>query len=139
MNNFFEHQDRARRNTTVLIWLMALAVLVMSGGIYALIVATEMWAPRGQSMYGQQPIAALQPSLLFACIAGTALFVGLASFSRSMSLRGGGAQIAEMLGGRLISGNARDSLEKRLLNVVEEMSIAAGVPVPQVFVLENEA
>jgi Zn-dependent protease with chaperone function len=139
MTNFFEHQDRARRNTRVLVWLMALAVLVMSLSIYALAMVLELWSASRGLDQNSLPPQLFQPRMLFMCLGGTAAVVAVASFSRTLSLRGGGAQIAEMLGGRLVSGNPRDSLEKRLLNVVEEMSIAAGVPVPQVFVLDDEA
>lgn len=136
MTNFFEHQDRARRNTNVLLGLMVVAVVLMSLSIYGLVTLVEFWGVR-KGVTGLTPKLFDAP-VFFGCLVGTAVVVLLASTSRVLSLRGGGAQVAESLGGRLISGNPRDTLEKRLLNVVEEMSIAAGVPVPQVFVLENE-
>jgi Zn-dependent protease with chaperone function len=53
-------------------------------------------------------------------------------------LAGGGTVIAEQLGGRRVYPNVTDQVEKRLLNVVEEMAIASGVPVPPVFLLNEE-
>ncbi len=138
MTSFFEHQDRARRNTRLLVWLMVLAVLAIAAAIYGLAVFLELWGSARMHNPAFQP-QLLQPQLLLACLLGTAALVLLASGSRVLSLRGGGASIAEMLGGRLVSGNPQDLLEKRLLNVVEEMAIASGVPVPQVFVLDSEA
>src|SRR2546427_48572 len=126
MASFFEHQDRARRNTRVLVVLMVLGVLAMGLGIYLLVTFVE----RGLGMHSGadqlEPSPLFQPELFLACFLGTALVVVLASGSRVLSLRGGGAQIAEMMGGRLVSGSPRDALEKRLLNVVEEMAIASG-------------
>ena len=51
----------------------------------------------------------------------------------------GGASVARALGGTEIHGDSQDPLHRRLVNVVEEMSIAAGVPVPDIFVLESES
>jgi Zn-dependent protease with chaperone function len=42
------------------------------------------------------------------------------------------------MGGRLVNSNTLDPNERKLLNVVEEMAIASGVPVPQVYVLDEE-
>ncbi|HEX7481153.1 MAG TPA: M48 family metallopeptidase [Polyangiales bacterium] len=137
MTSFFEHQDNARRNTRVLVWLMGLAVVAMALSIYALALLVEHVSLSRMLVGTAQPL--FQPQLFLAAFLGTAAVVAVASGSRMLSLRGGGASIAEMLGGRLISGQPRDSLEKRLLNVVEEMAIASGVPVPQVFVLDQEA
>jgi len=53
-------------------------------------------------------------------------------------LKAGGARVAEMLGGRPVLPNTTDFLEKRLLNGVEEIAIASGVPVPPVYVMDQE-
>src|ERR1017187_8640831 len=55
-----------------------------------------------------------------------------------MALSGGGSVVAESLGGRLVNSNSANPDERKLLNIVEEMSIASGVPVPKVYVLDNE-
>ena len=59
--------------------------------------------------------------------------------SRSPQLRGGGHVVAESLGGRRVFPDTTDPVERRLLNVVEEMALASGVPVPPVFMLDDEA
>jgi Zn-dependent protease with chaperone function/uncharacterized tellurite resistance protein B-like protein len=56
-----------------------------------------------------------------------------------MELNRGGSAVAEMLDGRLVNSNSTDPDERKLLNIVEEMAIASGVPVPQVYVMDNEA
>jgi Zn-dependent protease with chaperone function len=68
----------------------------------------------------------------------TAAFIGLASLWRLNGLRSGGGAVAVALGGERVTGLERNPLKRRLHNVVEEMAIAAGLPVPQVYVLENE-
>ena len=136
MTSFFTHQDRARRNTRILVLLMALSVLALGVAIYC------VWAVADSFMHPIDLAYAgpTGPRLdrLLAAIAGTGLIVSVASTGRVLSLRGGGAHIAETLGGRLVSGQPQSALDKRLLNVVEEMAIASGVAVPQVFVLDLE-
>jgi Zn-dependent protease with chaperone function len=66
------------------------------------------------------------------------LIIVIAGMIKMSQLRGGGGDVAEMLGGTLIPGNTNDPAERQLLNVVEEMAIASGVPVPLVFVLNKE-
>jgi Zn-dependent protease with chaperone function/uncharacterized tellurite resistance protein B-like protein len=55
-----------------------------------------------------------------------------------MALARGGSAVSEMMGARPVSPNATDPDERKLLNVVEEMAIASGVPVPQVYVMDEE-
>ena len=55
-----------------------------------------------------------------------------------MSLSSGGRAVAELLDGRLVNPNSIDIHERKLLNIVEEMAIASGVPVPQVYVMDGE-
>lgn len=136
MTSFFTHQDRARRNTRILVLLMALAVLSIGLAIFGLWTFLGTFTQPIALVYGEPRVLRLDH--LLAAVGGTALVVGVASIGRVLSLRGGGAQIAEMLGGRLVSGQPQGVLDKRLLNVVEEMAIASGVPVPQVFVLDGE-
>src|SRR5690606_18089072 len=77
---------------------------------------------------------------ILAIIAGaTLVMIAVASMVRSMQLRQGGAAIARSLGGTEIPAHSRDLHHQRLRNVVEEVAIASGVPVPQIFVLEQEA
>jgi Zn-dependent protease with chaperone function len=66
-----------------------------------------------------------------------AIIVG-ASLYRTMSLRDGGGAVARALGGTRVDRGTDDPLRRRLLNIVEEMSIASGVPMPEVYVLDDE-
>jgi len=79
-----------------------------------------------------------QPQILLIVSVVTIGIVGLGSGYKIVELRGGGEKVATMLGGRRIHPNTSDPTERRLLNVVEEMSIASGVPVPPVYVMDKE-
>ena len=69
---------------------------------------------------------------------GTLALIGGGSLYRVASLAGGGHSVAEMMGGRPLSSQTTDPDERKILNVVEEMAIAAGTPVPPVYLLEQE-
>ena len=76
---------------------------------------------------------------LFAVVAlGTLTLVGGGSLYRIASLSGGGHTVAELLGGRPLTPQTSDPDERKILNVVEEMAIASGTPVPPVYLMEDE-
>jgi Zn-dependent protease with chaperone function len=79
-----------------------------------------------------------QPKILLIVAVVTIGIVGLGSAYKTAELRGGGQKVASMLGGRRIHPNTSDPSERRLLNVIEEMSLASGVPVPPVYVMDHE-
>ncbi len=136
--DFFESQVEARRRTRRLVLLFALAVASMIAVVYLTLVVVLGFA-------GGLPLAAgspgsdwLHPELLVAVTIGMGAIIGLGSAFRSAQLRRGGSAVAELLGGRPVPPDTDDPLERRLRNVVEEMSIAAGIPVPAVYVLDRE-
>ena len=118
--NFFERQDDARRNTSWLVALFAVAVVLV---ILALSVPLFL---NGR----------VQEGLVVGGVVGAVVL--LASGFRLLQLRGGGRVVAEGLGGRLLPASTRDPAERRLLNVVEEMALASGVPAPPVYVMDEE-
>lgn len=128
--NFFERQDRARRATRRLVVWFALAVLGTAGTIYA--IAAFVRAQAGAPFW--------EPELFAWIFGGTLLFVGGASLFKSLEMGGsGGAEIAKALGGVPVPPTADSPRERRLVNVVQEMSVASGVPMPRIFVLERES
>ncbi len=133
--DFFASQARARRHTRVLIVLFASAVLVVAVLTnLALIVASRLIDPVGFSGMGS-----FNPET-FACVTVfVAMVICAGSVIRIISLRSGGAAVAETLAGKLVVAGQLDPLRQRLLNVVEEMAIASGTPVPQVYILPDEA
>jgi len=66
------------------------------------------------------------------------LVIGIATLVKTSQLRSGGGRVARDLGATLVSDGSIDPLHQRLRNVVEEMAIASGVSVPEIYVLENE-
>src|SRR5690606_13015764 len=68
---------------------------------------------------------------------GTLALIGCGSLYKVAQLRGGGTTVAEQLGGYRVPQNTTDPVERRLVNVVEEMALASGVPVPPVYLLKN--
>jgi Zn-dependent protease with chaperone function len=131
--NFFEHQDRARQNTKMLIGLFVMAVMGMVFTIYiAALIAFGLFA--------QESVSILWYFNLFVLVAvPTIAVIGCGSYFKLVTLRQGGKVIAKDLGGRLVAHGTADPAEQQLLNVVEEMAIAAGISVPAVYVLDQEA
>lgn len=126
--NFFEAQESARSRSRRLVLLFVVAVIMIIATIYAVVHFT----------FGPGPSGTIDWGLLLTVAAGTSLIVGAGSGVRTLQLRQGGARVAEMLGGRRVRTDTSDEAERRLVNVVEEMAIASGTPVPAIYVLDNE-
>ena len=69
----------------------------------------------------------------------TLLFILFASLFKITRLRSGGGQVAQQMGGIRVDSDTRDPLKRRLVNVVEEIALASGVPVPEIYVLDRES
>lgn len=132
--DFFTSQDRARRNTGVLVALYAAAVIGVVVAVYAVIWFAFL---RIQAETGQL-VPFWQPKMFFTVCGITLAVVGLGTAFKLMELRAGGAVVAKSLGGRLLDRSSRDPLERKLLNVVDEMAIASGMTVPDVYLLDHE-
>lgn len=137
--NFFQHQEQARKRTTLLIVLYALAVVLLIGAVYVLVVFLA-------SMVGGEEYAVqlegrhfLSLDLIVLTVGGVMLLVlGGSAMKIAQLSAGGGKSVAEMMGGRQISPSTIDPAERRLFNVVEEMALASGIPIPGVYVMDNE-
>ena len=139
--DFFEHQDLARRNSRKLVFLFILALLGVVVSVY-LLMAVAVTGYNGQIAGPDQGIdlvALLTNWQILALVGGgTLLVVGGACAYRISGLSGGGQIVASSLGGRPLNHDTRDRDERRILNVVEEMAIASGIPVPPVYLLEEK-
>lgn len=138
--NFFQSQAKARSQTKRLVLLFVLAVI-------SLILLTNLLVMGVFGYFGLDGQAITldyikhqfdwQKFLTISVM--VIIFVAIGSIYKLMSLRQGGRVVADALGGTLINQNT-DNLQYRvLLNVVEEMAIASGTPVPLVFVLKDES
>ena len=136
--DFFKEQDKSRSKTTQLIGLFALAVLAVVLAIYAIAVIIMFFHGARQPGFSPAGFDWVQPRLGFWVVSVTLLVIFIGSVTKIIALAKGGSAVAENLGGRLINASTTDPDERRLINVVEEMSIASGVPVPQVYILDRE-
>jgi Zn-dependent protease with chaperone function len=144
--DFFEAQALAKKRTRLLVVLFALAVVGTIAAAYvAAVFGKAALDSRGHSRgayyadaYTEEHITLFQPQLLAGVTLGTLAIVGIASLIKWAQFSSGGAAVAESVGGRLVSPHTTDLNERRLLNVVEEMAIASGTPVPPVYVLDDE-
>jgi Zn-dependent protease with chaperone function len=138
--NFFERQAEARRASRRLVALFVLAVLAVVCAVDAVVffVLAHLEADvliEGATVWqwmARNPGLVIVTSLLVLSI------IVVASLYKTAALSGGGGAVARMLGGVRISPDTTDVAERRLLNVVEEMAIASGVPMPEVYLLEQE-
>jgi len=126
--DFYARQENARRTTR---WLLlaflvsvALVVLAVDAIVYVLLGSSKPQHPQGGM-------------LVFTTVVVLAIICG-ASLFKTLSLRNGGGVVARAVGGTRVDRNTRDPALRRLHNIVEEMAIASGVTMPEVYVLENE-
>ena len=135
--DFFQAQVESRRRTRRLVAVYLLATLAVAAAVTA-ILGTALWWADSSSLTGGPGWLTRRGSTLAAIAAAVIVFIGIASLFRILVLRDGGSRIARELGATPVPPDTQDPLRRRLRNVVEEMSIASGVPVPEIFVLERE-
>ncbi len=136
--DFFAAQEQSRRRTRLLVFFYLLATLAVAAAVTAIFTGVWLWA----EISPIEPDAAWLENrwrTLLGVALGTMALIALASLFRILTLRGGGARVARELGGSPVAPDTSDPLRRRLRNVVEEMAIASGVPVPEIYVLEQEA
>lgn len=143
---FFDRQANARKSTA---WLVVMFVLCMVSIVVVTTLAV-IWASDslvriqnpGPPIELLSDITVHRSALIHGLIAGgiTAAVICIGSLTKVISLRvGGGHSVAESLGGRRLTPDSRDLGERRLLNIVEEMAIASGTPVPPVFLMDEDS
>ena len=135
--DFFERQDKARRKTKLLVFYFIVAICLLVLSAYAAVFAIFGHKEAVDSL-GETSFTLWQTDLFLWTAFGTLLVILIGSVFKTLELSRGGSAVAQMLDGRLVNSNATEADERKLLNVVEEMAIASGIPVPQVYLLENE-
>ncbi len=133
--NFFEHQQQARNQTKRLVVFFIAAIIaivflvnlaVFFGSCVSNIYCTDF------KSYWLQPVS-------WMVTGGTILVIVMTSLIRWSQLKsGGGYKTIAMVGARPVNMHTQDAKERQLINVVEEMSIAAGIPMPSIFIMEQE-
>jgi Zn-dependent protease with chaperone function len=144
--NFYEHQEQAHKQTRRLIILFGVALsclIVLAAVVFACIAYIfGLYSGRLESYETGQSLWQVAASVFdWQTLGGITLLVflvlGLATLFRMWQLKAGGRAIADQLGGRLVNINPRNLAEKQLLNIVEEMAIASGTPVPAVYLVDE--
>lgn len=139
--NFFSAQDKARRNTSRLIFLFFLAVISLIILTNILLIGTYTYMEMQEVRESVPFLVALrnhiEADVVIVISIGVSFLILLGSLYKVMSLSKGGQAIAEMLGGQLVPQSTTSHDERQLLNIVEEMSIAAGTPIPKVYLLNE--
>src|SRR5947207_9573470 len=148
--DFLRQQEHARRKTRRLIFYFALAVLLIIAAVYLVILFTLGFFPwikpvtdilnaKDATGWGAVWGAGLwQPKLFLAVSAGTIAVVVAGSLIKMNELSNGGGSLAMRMGGHQLNPDASDPNERELCSGVEEMAIASGIPVPAVYVLDDE-
>ncbi|MCP5345484.1 MAG: M48 family metalloprotease [Gammaproteobacteria bacterium] len=139
--NFFESQDIAKRKTGRLIFLFALAVISLIAITNILVIAIFGLIPLDSvsvnSVSVRNPAAGYDWRMFVLVSFAVLAVIVLGSLYKLAALAGGGARVAEMLNGRLLLPETENFNERQLLNIVEEMALACGTPVPPVYLLEE--
>ncbi len=136
--DFFQSQDQARKQTLLLVVFFALAVI-------SLVVLTNLLVMFLFGYIDSQNLNSTAPVMLkfdwqvFLSVGALVIAVILlGSLYKISTLSKGGDAVAEMLGGKLIVAGSGDIDQQKVLNVVEEMAIASGTPVPPVYLLDED-
>lgn len=138
--NFFEHQHQARKSTKFLVVLFIFAVIGIVAAVTGLVSAVWMYMDLESAATAHEFASRSYFFTLLPVVAPIViLIIGVVSWTRMLRLGSSGAGVAEFLGGELLElGGGTNERDLRLKNVVEEMSIASGVPVPRIYVLRGE-
>ena len=136
--DFFAAQDQARKTTRRLIFVYIVATAAIVAGVTAIVGFAIYSATPGEYNYPIDAFLRDRAALLAGIAVLAALFIFGASLYKTSVLSSGGGRVAVDLGGTLVPADVQDPLRRRLRNVVEEMAIASGIPVPEIYVLEQE-
>lgn len=144
--DFFTQQDQARRHTSFLILYFTVAVILIVAAVNLLVIGVvnigssphPEVTPHGAVQQPQPRSGLWQWDLISYATIGTLLVIAGGSFFKMTQLSRGGRAVAQLMGATPVPPAPTDSGQKVLRNVVEEMSIASGVPVPAIFVMQKE-
>jgi len=148
--NFFARQEQARKSCRNQLILFAVAVFIivlvttmairLAWYLYVGTQAYTLFNANDAQNYHQKlsTFTFFDPAFFLFMAMVIVMVILAASLIKMNTLQKGGGAVAEMLGGRKISADTTDPSERRLMNVVEEMAIASGIPAPQVYVLDSE-
>jgi Zn-dependent protease with chaperone function len=134
--NFFAQQELARTHTRrmLILFVLAVACIVLAVDVVLMIAFGAFGSRHHDAGQG----SGIQTQVMFWSSVLVLAVIGLSTLYKMSTLRGGGGVVARQLGATLVEANTKDFAHQRLRNVVEEIAIASGVPVPEIYVLEDE-
>jgi Zn-dependent protease with chaperone function len=138
--DFFEHQEKAKNKTGLLVFLFGVAVMLIVVAVYSTLAiffrispvdTGDQWESLGLLKYWDPQ--------LFLWVAGGTLLVILSGSLYKIKLLSdtGGAGVAELFDGDYVKTQTQNPAERRLINIVEEMAIASGISVPRIYLMEG--
>jgi len=133
--DFFTQQEKAKRYTKMLLlyFLLAISLIVISVNVVI------YYFFKFLEFYPYTPADWFSGGVVYYISAATCLLILSGSVYRWLKLKSGGHAVAAMVGAKRLDLHTSDNNQRQLIHVVEEMSIASGVPVPSLYVLENES
>ena len=135
--NFFEQQDQARRRTTWLVVLFLLSIACVALSFYGL--ALFVIVPQAQDRGAKGAEIWWNPQIFMEITGAVCLIIFLGAGVQRLRLGGTGKSVAEALGGQPLQGATENADEQKLRDVVDEMAIASGMPVPPIYILQEDA
>ena len=135
--NFFEQQDQARRRTTWLVVLFLLSIACVALSFYGL--ALFVIVPQAQDRGAKGSEIWWNPQIFMEITGAVCLIIFLGAGVQRLRLGGTGKSVAEALGGQPLQGATENADEQKLRDVVDEMAIASGMPVPPIYILQEDS
>lgn len=132
MKNFFEQQDRAKLVTKQLIFLFVCAIAGSTAIVYVALLCIE-----AATTYQVASLFNFDHLLISSGI--VVVGIGFGSYQKSQALQGGGPVVATSLGGVAVDPHTKNPQQQQLINVVQEMAIAASIPYPKVYILPDRS
>jgi Zn-dependent protease with chaperone function len=133
--NFFEDQRRVRAETRnlVIYYFLAVAFTALLTGFVIVFFLKNNVKINGQVMTMQELI----PAVLGVGVL-VALLIFVVSLIKIVMLGKGGEYVARACGAQKVDPHTKDPLIQRYINVVHEMSIASGTPIPKIYLMQHE-
>ncbi|WP_426416713.1 M48 family metallopeptidase [Aestuariirhabdus sp. LZHN29] len=135
--DFFQAQEDARRKSVWLVMLMGTSVLSLVLLAFVMM-GTVLWYAQQGVHLAHSLSFYLTPELFLACLVTIGGIVLTGSLIKLVRLGKGSGTLMRAMGGRQLTGGPDDLRELVLRNLVEEISIASGAPVPQLYILDDE-
>ncbi len=136
--DFWARQAEARQRSRWLLLVFVVAVVAVVVAVNVVVLTVFAVFDAGQPVMADAAWVGRHPRAVLVTTLAVLALIGIANLYKTMALAAGGGVVARSLGGSRVQADTVDPLQRRLVNVVAEMAIASGVPVPAVYVLEQE-